>query len=376
MAVTPRYGQQGTYNTTVGVRLDIDDAIVILPVWDVPLQRYIGSEGTNSVKVEWLEEDLTQSTVTVATSGVSGTASPWTLTLATDQAQFVRPGDLLHLVGAAYDRQFRVTSIDTGANTIVVTSFAGTTNSNDPLDADVFEIIGQYRNEGSDPEEARSVERTTNYNYTQIGQEKVEVTRTQQGRDMYGVTDPYGHEVSKKFKELAIRFERSLVNGYRAISGDAKQRSLGGLLFYITTNTASNTAANAKAAINELVRDAYTAGGNPDTLMVSPAVKAAISANIDPTLRRTDRTDRVAGYVVDTVLTDFNEINIVANRHFPTTKGVLMQREFIKRRPFDPYFHELLAKTGDADEGHIVGEQSLEVKNEKAHGVLTLTDAS
>lgn len=373
---TPRYGQQGTYNTTIGVRLDIDDAIVILPVWDVPLQRYVGSDGTNSIKVEWLEEDLTQSTVTIAAGGVSGTTSPWTLTLATDEAKFIRPGDLLHLIGAAYDRQFRVTSIDTAANTIVVTSFAATTDSNDPVAADVYEIIGQYRNEGSDPEEARSVERATKFNYTQIGQEKVEVTRTQQGRAMYGVTDPYGHEVGKKFKELAIRFERSLVSGYRAISSDSKQRSLGGLLFYITTNSVSDVKANAKAAINSLVRKSYEKGAAPDTLMVSPAVKAAISANIDPTLRRTDREDRVAGYVVDTVLTDFNTINIVANRHFPTTKGVLLQREFVKRRPFDPYFHELLAKSGDADEGHIVGEQALEVKNEQAHGVLTLTDAT
>lgn len=374
MAVTPRYGQHGTYNTTVGVRLDVDEAITILPVWDVPLQRYVGSDGTNSIKVEWLEEDLTPSTVTVVS--VSGTASPWTLTLSSEDTDVIRPGDVLHLVGGPYDRQFRVTSIDRDNDAIVVTSFAGTTDSNDPAGSDVLEVIGQYRDEGSDPEEARSVERRTKYNYTQWGQEQIEVTRTQQKRAMYGLSDPYGHEVMKKFKELAIRFERSMVNGYRSISGDAKQRFMGGLFYYISTNSASNTSANAKTAINSLIRKAYEKGAAPDTLMVSPAVKAAISANIDATLRRTDRTDRVAGYVVDTVLTDFNEVNIVANRHFPTTKGVLLQREFIKRRPFDPYFHELLAKTGDADKGHIVGEQSLEVKNEEAHGILTLTDAS
>jgi hypothetical protein len=360
------------------VKLDVDEAITILPVWDLPLQQYVGSESTNSIKVEWLEEDLTAQTVTI--TSVVGTVSPWTVTLTPDntgtEAQVIRPGDVVHLVGAAYDRQFYVSSVNTGSNAVTVTSFAGTTDSNDPAAADVWEIIGQYRNEGSDPEDARSVERTLPYNYTQWGQEKVEVTRTQAKRAMYGVSDPYGHELMKKFKELGIRFEKSMVNGYRTLSSDSKKRFMGGLFYYISTNSRSGVVANTKSLINSLIRDAYTAGGNPDTLMVSPAVKAAISTNIDPTLRRTDRTDRVGGYVVDTIETDFNTINVVANRHFPLTKGILLQREFIKRRPFDPYFHELLAKTGDADKGHIVGEQSLEVKNEKAHGILTLTDAT
>lgn len=368
-----RYGQVGTYNQLVGVRLDIDDAIVMLPTWDVPLQRFISATPTDQVKVEWLEEDLTASTVTVAS--VSGTASPWTLTLAAGEAELIRPGDVLHLKDASYDRQFLVSSIDTGANTITVTSFAATTDTDDPVAANVLEIIGQYRNEGADPEEARSVDRDTKYNYTQWGQEKVEVTRTDRKRGLYGQGDPYDHEVMKKFKELGIRFERSMIHGYRTFSGDSKKRFMGGLLYYISTNTQSGLKANVKDLINSMMLTAYDQGATPGVLMVSPAIKAAISANIDSTLRRSSRTDRVAGYVVDTVTTDFGDVDIVANRHFPRTKGVLLQREFIKRRPFDPYFHELLAKTGDADKGHIVGEQSLEVKNEQAHGVLTVTDA-
>lgn len=372
---TVRDGMTGSYNQTVGVKLDIDEAIVILPVWDVPLQRMVGSVPATQTKVSWLEEDLTPQTITV--TSVTGTASPWTLTIPDGTTEVVRPGDILQLTNVDdYGRQFRVDSVNHTTNQVVVSSFGATTDSDDPASGDVLQIIGQYRDEGSDPEAARSVEREEKYNFTQWGQERIQVTRTARKRELYGQGDPYDHEVMKKFRELAIRFERSMVLGYRVESTDKKRRSMGGLLFYITTNAVSNTAANVKTAINQLVRKAYEQGGSPSVLMVSPAVKAAISANIDPTLRRSDRADRIGGFVVDSVLTDFGEVDVVANRHFPTKKGILLQREFIKRRPFDNYFHELLAKTGDADVGHIVGEQSLEVKNEKAHGVLTVTDAA
>lgn len=359
----------GSFNQTVGVRLDIDEAISILPIDDVPLQRWVGTQGTDQVKVEWLEEELSPQSIT--TSGVTGTG-PWVLTV--DDEYIVRPGDVLQLRDGGTDDQYLVDSISDGSGTVTVSAFGGGSPAT-PVATDVHDIIGQYRNEGSDPEDPRSVERTMPYNLTQWGQEAVEVTRTGRKRGLYGQSDPYTHEVMKKFKELGIRFERSMVHGQRVESGDKRKRFMGGLLYYIVTNSESNTKANAKTAINSLLRKCYDAGGTPKALMVSPSVKQAISENVDPTLRRTERSERTGGYVVDRFLSDFGEVDIVLNRHFPSKKGIVMQQEFITRRVFDGYFHELLAKTGDAEKGHIVGEQTLEVKNEKAHGVLTLTDA-
>lgn len=360
-------GQVTSANRTVGVRIDMDDAIQILTPTDVPLQRWVGSEPTSSIKVEWLEEDLTPQSDTAAT--VTGTG-PWVLNV-TDGNVF-RVGDIVHKNDAAASVQYVVDSIST--NAVTVSGFAG--NATAPANGETFTIVGQYRAEGSQPDTARSVDRTAKFNYTQIGQEKVEASRTQRKRAMYGVGDPYDHEVGKKFKELAIRFEKSMVLGQRAISGAADKRFMGGLFYYITTNTVSNTAANAKVAVNSLLRKCYEQGGSPTVLMVSPAVKEAISANIDPTLRRWSTTDKTAGSVVDRFGSDFGEVEIITNRHFPKTKGLALQKEFIKRKVFTGYFHEYLAKIGDGDQGEIVGEFSLEVKNEKAHGILTITDAA
>lgn len=370
-----RNDKYGTWNQTVGVKVDMDDMVQIMTPHDVPLQGWIGTGASAmSVKVEWLEEDLTPQSDTIATSGVSGTDSPWTVTVS--DTNIFRPGDVLWVNGAASAVQFLVDSI-TSATVMVVTGFAG--NVVDPVDGNVLVIIGQYSNEGGDPQEPRSTERTAKYNYTQIGQEAVEATRTARTRGsrggLYGVGDPYDHELGKKFKELNIRFERSMVHGQRLLSGDSKKRFMGGLLYYILSNTQSGVKANALPLVTALLKYSYEAGGTPQTLMVSPAVKIAIDNSVDQSIRRTDRTEKTGGSVIDHIDTSLGKVDLIVNRFFPATKGILLQGEYLKRRIMDGYFHELLAKTGDADSGHIVGEQSLEVKNEKAHGVLTLTDA-
>lgn len=366
MAIT--FGKTTTANRTVGVKVDMDEAIRILPVDDVPLQRWLPSAPTSNIKVEWMEEQLAAQTATI--TSVSGTASPWTLTM--PDGNVFRAGDVLHIVGRADNIQFLVSSIST--NDLTVTGFGATAATDDPLAADVVEIVGQVLTEGADPVDARSQERTATYNYTQIGQEKVEASRSARKQAVHAQSDPYDHEVQKKFRELAIRFERQLIMGQRYQSSSL--RAFGGVSYYNTTNSVSNTAANAKAAVQSLVRTCWTAGGSPTTLFVSPAVKAAITANYDAALRRTVRDDTTAGFTVERIVTDFGDIDVIANRYIPTTKGHLLQREFDIRRVFDGYTHEMLSKTGDADKGQIVGEFSFEFKNPAAQGVLTLTDAS
>lgn len=364
-----RSTRTGTYNQSVGIKLDIDEAIFILSPSDVPFQQWVGTTPTSSIKVEWLDEELTPQTATV--TAVTGTG-PWTITVA--DVQTYRPNDVLHKQDALSGVQYVVDSINAGANTAVVSAFAGNTTA--PAVNDVLEIVGQYKVEGDDPEAPRSVDRTTNFNYTQIMQEQVAATRTARKRDIYGGADPYDHELEKKFKELAIRSERAFVFGQRSISGDSQKRQMGGLFYYITTNTASGTSANAKTVLNDIIRKVYEAGGTATDAMVSPAVKAAISTNVDASLRQSTVSETKGGSVIETFQSDFGTLNLTVNRFFPKTKGIVMDKQYITKAVFDPFFHELLAKTGDSDKGEIVGEHSLKVKNEKAHGTFTLTDAA
>lgn len=366
----------GTWNTSVGVQIDMDEAVEILTPADVPLQQKIGSAPAHAIKVEWMDEDLMAQSATVnsAVTGAGSTGSPWSFTVV-DGGE-LKVGDVLwNQSNGASNVQYVVASVN--GNAITATDFVAAGVA--PANGNVLNIVGQYINEGSAPPTPRSVERVAKFNYTQLFTERVQATRTQQQRAMFGMSEgPYEHELMKKFKEIAIRFERSLVHGQRVLSSDSKARQMGGLFYYISTNTQSNTVANSKTAVNALVRKHYEVAGAGDNLflMVSPAVKQALSNNIDPTLRRLMTSDTVGGSVVESVLTDFGTVPVIANRHLPTTKGVLLQGEYIKRRVYQSWVHQPLAKVDDSDSGQLIGELSLEVKNEKAHGILTLTDAT
>lgn len=359
---------------TVGVKVEMDEAIVLLPTWDVPLQTRLGSAPAHEVRIDWLEDVLTSQVINCSAASRQS-ADNYTLTV--DDSSAIRIGDILHSDDALLlSTSYTVASITNGTTVVVVTSWGGTTDIT-PLavvNVSLYRIVGQDLSEGGDPAAMRAVDRTNPFNYTQVGQEGVQVSRTERKRAVYGVADEYTYQVQKKFKELAIRMERALTTGQRYQSG--AKRTMGGLFSFITTNSRSGVVANAKSLVNSLVRDCYTAGGTPRQLYVSPAVKAALSANVDPTLRRTTGSETQGGYVIDSILTDFGTVEVLVDRHFPITKGLLLQEEFDTRRVFDGYFHETLAQTGDATKGEIVGEFSLEVKNQVAQGVLTLTDAT
>jgi hypothetical protein len=360
---------------TVGVKVEMDEAIVLLSTWDVPLQQMLGSAPCHEVRIDWLEDTLTSQVVNCSSLSTDAT-NLWDIVV--DDTSAIRVGDIIHADDAVLlATSYEVTVVVNSTKLTLVPAFGATLHDVNPtatVDVSLYRIIGQSLSEGADPKAFRGVDRTNPYNYTQIGQEAVQVSRTERKRETYGVADEYTHQVQKKFKELAIRMERALTTGLRYQSGS--KRTMGGLFSFITTNSRSGVVANAKSLVNSLVRDCYNAGGTPRSLYVSPAVKVALSANIDPTLRRTSGSDTKVGYVVDSILTDFGTVEVKVDRHFPTTKGLLLQEEFDTRRVFDGYFHETLAQTGDSTKGEIVGEFSLEVKNQDAQGILTLTDAA
>jgi len=64
--VAVQVGTRTSYDSTVGKKLNVEDAIFMISPFDVPLlgtygaerRSVLGSGGTDTVKVEWLEDEL------------------------------------------------------------------------------------------------------------------------------------------------------------------------------------------------------------------------------------------------------------------------------------------------------------------------------
>lgn len=370
-----------SYSQTVGLKIDMDDLVTILPVDDVPLQQWIpNGPAAMETKVQWLNESLTPQTLTASGNAAGVSAAASTALKVTDTSG-VRAGDIYRRQGSANTDggvQVVVASV-TDATTLVLSNrpYGGTTDEG-IADNDVLELVGQFIDEGADPLDSRFVDRTTDYNLTQIDQEKVDASRTTRKVARYGMGDPYDHEVQKKFRELAIRHERRIVLGrrFQGSAGDAKKRTMGGLLYYIagSANSVSDVKANLAAATNTALRNIYNSGGNVNTIWVSADVKAVFDAlNASPV--RTAQSDNGYERKIDHFASSFGTVDIRFSRYIPKRQALLVDSKFVGHRTLDGWFHELLAKTGDAAKGQIVGEKSLEVREPLAHALLTISDA-
>lgn len=372
-------GMRTTANqASATVKQHMDDAIDMLRVDDVPLQQRFSSSPVNNLKYEWLDEDLdTQSIQVTATSATSSTS------VTVSDASGVRVRDVYKKRDAASEEttpgsglQVEVSAVNYTTNVLTLAARPGFGSTDVQLvNGDVLDLIGQVPKEGEEPQNARDLDPNARFNYCERFQEHVQASRTAQKHEQWGITNPLERAKQRKFKELAIRFERSLIHSRRQKSTDGTQYQMGGLLYFIQTNFVSGVKVNMASLINDLLRKSYNVGGMPSFLVVSPSFKRVFS-ELNASLVHEDHVDTVIGRTKTRFTSDFGDVEVWMDRHMPTKTAIAVQPEYVTIQNYDEWFYEDLAKTGDADHGHIVAEKGLKVKNEKAHGVLVVTDLS
>ena len=362
----------------------IADMIDMIEPKEVPLLKYlgIGEKGSGggskaskfritnwpSTRVQWLEDTLAPISSTLAET-MAATNATATLQLTFGAANYWRHGDVLLV-----DNERLFVETISGISATVQRLFGGSAvqDTTSHATSAVVTLIGRARDEGATSEADYTTQVVDKYNYTQIWQAEVKVTRTQNKMMNYGMGAEYDYQLSKKFVEQLKLLEATLYNGVR-LAGSATTnvpRSMGGLKTFITTNTASlSSAALTQKDLEDKIQQAWVAGGNPNLIVCNAWVKRKISSFYAPYVRTT-RTESTGGVTIDTIETEFGTLEILMDRWCPSTELYILSPEYIGILPFDPFFDEPLAKTGDFMAGQIVGEYTMIVKNDTAHARL------
>jgi Family of unknown function (DUF5309) len=362
-------GRRGTYDSTVGTRYDIEDLVNMISPFDVPfLGTYgtdrgsiLGSEDTMQTKVEWLEDELVPGSDALAATAV--TAATY---ITVDNQSYFKTNDLIRID----DEYLRVSDYGATASTLLVERSWGAPAADQHEDAATVLILGTLPVEGDDPVSGVNFNRTQPYNITQIYQDEVEVTRTEEKKGKYGVQSEAAYQIAKRGKEGAIKLERNIILGTRADDTTNKRRSMGGLDYYITTNVDSSSTLITETLLLDQMQDVFDAGGNTDILAVGGTQKRRISAWDSDDIRLA-RDDNIRGAVVDYFDSDFGRAYVVLNRWVPLRFAFGLERQYISMVWFDRMFTEALAKTGDRQQWQVIHEVSMKVKNEKAHFKFT-----
>ncbi len=238
------------------------------------------------------------------------------------------------------------------------------------------EIVGIAYNENVDSPLAGTTTFTFPYNLFQIFDAAIQVSQRQQNTSLYGLRGKdYNFQVAKKFKELAVKLEKNCFLGVRAAASGGVPAMMGGLDTFVTQNvTDLASAALTEQNINDLLQTIFYKVGLENmgrTAFTGAWLKRKISSFYAPNARA-ERRETTGGVVVDEIDTEFGKLQVSMNIWCPTNKMYVVNRKFAKVGHYkgSAFYDELLPASGAYTKGHIYGDYTLCVKNDKAHGQL------
>lgn len=367
-------GRATAYDLTVGVVVNMDEAIYMLSPQDTPLLTGMGADGLGMIgqaPVDEIQFSWMTDTILTPRTSLNGavTTGDTAITVATGDRIKFSTGDIITIGKAAAVEQIRVTGYSSGSDVLNVSrAWAGTATNY--ASGALVAGLGTALAEGSDPEAARTVDRVEVTNVTQIfGPTKVDMSRTEQQVRKYGISNEWAHQLAKRTQENAIAREQAFLYGARVNSTSLKIRTTGGLRFFITTNvdsTATTLTVTGTNSITTRQQLGYNAGGFADVIMANPVAIADLNAAADTLIVRETIDDPMRGRTrISWADTEFGSVLIARNRWMFPQDAFGLSRENVVRRVLQPLIYEKLAKTGDSDQGQIVCEEGLEVKGEQ-----------
>ncbi len=365
---------------------DVSDIIGIISPYETPLLNHLGNpqKSAQSTFHEWLEDTLLPNfdTIDDATFGDPLTDTTFII----ENPLRFQIGDQVQ-VDSSREVMF-VTSIDTGGSNITVVRGYGGTTAESLADDQTIRILGNAALEGSDKPGTRFTTRFRKNNYTQIFTASVEVSGSQLAVQQLSVADELDYQKQQRLRELVRDLENSVINGVAPGSdqqgSSTVRRTMGGIIGGISTNIyepgigpipdgdGSNDDLLTEEMINAALRDVWeSSAGAVDTILVNGYQKRRINSILFPSKYYSPEDENIKN-IVAVYESDFGLCRVVMSRWVPRDSMVLLDSSRVEVLPLSGrHFHyKPLASQGDSEVGEVIGEYTLEMRNENAHAVM------
>lgn len=352
---------------------DVTDLITIISPTETPFLSRIGDSDFSAKRVlhEWLEDRLAPNAVKVTggvTSLAGGASDTWSIN---GDAAFLQEGTLLRGPDAAGGEYVRVTSVF-APNSIVVTRGFGGTSVNSSAAADYWQVIATAQPDARDVARDISRSRSRVFNYTHEFMVDIIIAGAEQAVLHIGIDDEWDYQVRQRTREALIGLERAAllsVWSLNSIGGANSVRTMKGLLQAISTNSASygsGDLATVESNLNAMIQAAWLQGGT-DLDVVMPGV--GVKKQMDQLNASRTRTVNADGRFVNRVNifeNTFGTYEIMMNRWMPSNRVIAMATGRLKVAPLiNRSFHaKRVGDTGDSMKGYVLGEYTLEYRNE------------
>ncbi len=358
---------------------DVSDLIGIVSPYETPLLDALGDplREATSTHHEWLEDELLPNKDAINDN--TFTDPDVDTEFDVDNGSRFRVGDQIQVEGS--EELMLVTGISDDTLT-VVRGYAGTT-AEDLADNQVINILGNAAVEGADKPGARFTNRSRCSNYTQIFTATVEVSGTDMAASQLGLADELDYQKQERLRELIRDLENTTINGGQPTSNPqgsgSVRRSMKGIVQHVSTNVfhtgdsgfPSGTDLD-ETKINYVLRQIWeNSNGNVDLIVVGGYQKRKINI-FTADSRSYAAGDTTFTNMINIYESDFGVCRIATSRWIPQDTVLLLDSSRVNVLPLaGRSFHfKPLASGGDYECGELIGEYTLELKNEAAHGLI------
>lgn len=363
---------------------DVSDIISIVSPFETPLLDHLGDPQRSSTSTvhEWLEDSLLPNTDSIQDPVISSPLTDTTFTVGSgdrfrvgDQVQADESSEVMLVTGVA------------GDDLTVIRGYGGTT-AGSLGDDTPLRILGNAALEGDDAPDARFTNRVRRTNHTQIFTSAVEVSGSQMAAKQVGLSDELDYQKQERLRELIRDLENCVINGVSASAnpqGDAStRRTMKGIVPFLQTNIFNNGATGfptgtgptndqlTEDQINSALRTVWEdSSGSIDTILVGGFQKRRINSFISSGRGYDENTTRFRD-LVSTYESDFGVCRVVLSRWVPSDAVLLLDSSRIDVLPLSgrSFGFKKLASTGDSEAGQVIGEYTLEMRNEQGHGII------
>jgi hypothetical protein len=363
-----------------GVAEDVNEMISMISPSETPLLDRIGdgAQPAQSVLHEWLEDALNPSTI-IATTALAATNSNTALLVdASGRAMspHLRVGMQVKVVTSG--EYIQITAIDKTNNVVAFSRGFGATTATTYAAGAEFFIISDVALEGSDVGEETGRARLRKTNYCQIFKKDVIVSGTVEAVNHLGVGSEFDYQTEKRMRELLRDLEKAVVHGIlsgNSLGSASNYRTMQGLWSFLATNVVT-TGVNSVTPqfLNDAVKEAWTEGNVPNLIVADANWRNKIDGFNNSRVTVSNGDSRYTNKIT-MFESSYGTHEVITSRWMPTNSLMILSTDQIKILPLrGRSFHfQEIARTGDSRKRSIVGEYTLEVRNEegmvKAYGL-------
>lgn len=363
---------------------DVADIVSIISPYETPLLDHLGDAPRPAASTyhEWLEDELLPNK-----DALDGTpANPTTDTVLTvDNEDRFCIGDQVRPDGSS--ELLLVTATDSGSSTITVTRGYGGTTAEALGDNQVLHILGNAALEGDDAPSARFTNRVRRGNWTQIFTASVRASGSDLAVRKLSVNDELDYQKQDRLRELLRDLENTVISGTSPSSNpqgsDTVRRTMNGVIPTLTTNIFEPNVDGfptdtdlTEAQLNLALRLVWEqASSRIDTIAVNGYQKRRINSFITSS-QSYGPNDTAFKNLVSVYESDFGVCRVVLCRAVPADSILLLDSSRVNVLPLAgrSFQYKPLASSGDYEAGEVIGEYTLEFRNENAHGMIVGLD--